>query len=87
MSEYIDTETLGAVLLGGQNNARLSRREIDTMLRLKPGTWHKYILNTAPIPKDILIRIISAGLSYLSFRYRSCPSVRDVRRREHKALY
>ncbi len=75
MTLLIDARTYGKCLKAGQAHAQVPNEEVAKILRISKAEWRQYYRESAPIPPDILIRIIDAGLSFMAFRYRNSPSI------------
>ncbi len=84
MTVLIDVRYVGVALGAAQQCANLSTAEIAEILNVAKRDWKKYCRGTVPIPQQVLIRVLDAGLSFMVFRYRVCPSVRDIKRRRRK---
>lgn len=84
MTVLVDARNHGIALHAAQKATQISTAEIIKILRITKSDWGRYRRGTLPIPQEVLIRLFDAGLSLLSFRYRVCPTVRDIRRSRRK---
>ncbi len=79
MVTLIDARKYGKCFQGGQKHAGLSNENTARLLHISKAEWRAYCRGSIPIPDDILIRIIDAGLTFMACRYRNCPSCGDRR--------
>ncbi len=84
MTVLIDARNHGIALQAAQKSLHLRTAEILEILRVSKSDWRRYCRGVLLVPQEVLIRLFSAGLAMLSFRYRVCPTVKDIRRGRRK---
>ncbi len=78
-----DTNSIAKILHLAHKQTYLSNDETAAALRITAKQWRAYCHGKEPIPPQLLIWILDAGLSFLAFRYRHSPSARDARRKRY----
>ncbi len=81
MTIFLDSKQYGRAFMHAQRAASMKTDDATRIFNVTKSDWGRICRGTIPIPQDLLVRVLDAGFTFLLFRYRNSPSVRQLRQR------